>query len=139
MQTEVTSVVMRLTQFARDMRHQPTREEAIVWRWLRDRRFGDLKFRRQRPIGGYIVDFYCPELKLAIELDGRGHSQFAQDMYDVTRDCELSRLGVTVVRISNEKVRVEPTAAAETILVAVEKLRPSPGLRPPSPASGRGH
>jgi very-short-patch-repair endonuclease len=130
---------MRLTGYARDMRHQPTREEAIVWRWLRDRRFGQWKFRRQHPIGGYITDFYCADLKLAIELDGRGHTELATDMYDVTRDCELAKLGVTVIRIANEKVRVEPSAAAETILVAVEKLAPSPGLRPPSPVSGRGH
>ena len=98
--------MVKLTKFARDMRHRPTREEAIVWRWLRDRRFGELKFRRQHPIGGYIVDFYCAEIKLAMELDGRGHvADFAREMHDVNRDIELSKLGVTVLRVMNQDVR----------------------------------
>jgi len=49
------------------MRKAPTRSEDRVWSWLRDRRFGGYKFRRQHPVGDYIVDFYCSELKLAIE------------------------------------------------------------------------
>ena len=130
---------MKLIAYARDHRKHPTREEAKVWRWLRDRRFGDLKFRRQHPLIGYILDFYCAEIKLAIELDGRGHvADFASEMRDVYRDIELSKIGVTVLRVVNEDVRKRPEVVADRILAAVEKLVPSPGLRPPSPARGRG-
>ncbi|MGZ7042759.1 MAG: endonuclease domain-containing protein [Thermoanaerobaculia bacterium] len=55
---------------ARDMRQFPTRAEQRIWNWLRSRRFAGLKWRRQHPLGKYILDFYCPELKLALELDG---------------------------------------------------------------------
>ncbi|HEV8659207.1 MAG TPA: DUF559 domain-containing protein, partial [Thermoanaerobaculia bacterium] len=55
------------------MRKAPNRGEARLWSWLRNRRFGDYKFRRQHPIGNYVVDFYCRELKLVIELDGAKH------------------------------------------------------------------
>jgi very-short-patch-repair endonuclease len=129
---------MRLTKYARDMRHQPTHEEAIVWRWLRDRRFGHWKFRRQHPIGSYITDFYCADLKLAIELDGRGHTELATDMYDVTRDCELAKLGVTVIRIANEKVRVEPSATAETFSSPSRNSHPHPAFGHPLPQAGEG-
>jgi adenine-specific DNA-methyltransferase len=94
------------------------------------------------PIGDYIADFYCAELRLVIELDGHGHDQFGRQMYDIRRDGELSKLRVTVVRIANAQVRDEPLAVADRIVLAIERIRkerPSPGLRPPSPASGRGH
>src|SRR5205807_3851435 len=62
-----------IRQHARTMRHEPTKAERKLWRWLRDRRFGDHKFRRQYPVGRYVLDFYCHDLKLAIELDGSPH------------------------------------------------------------------
>jgi very-short-patch-repair endonuclease len=62
---------VKLIEYARENRKRPTREERVVWRWLRDRRFGELKFRRQHPLIGYILDFYCAEICLAIEIDGR--------------------------------------------------------------------
>ena len=58
---------------ARRSRHEPTMAEAAMWKLLRDRRLGDLKFRRQMPIAPYIADFCCPALKLIIELDGGVH------------------------------------------------------------------
>jgi len=99
------------------MRKSPTRSEAIVWRWLRDRRFGGWKFRRQYPIGPYIADFYCDRLSLVIELDGSGH-EFKVD-YDSERTSYLSNLGMQVVRIANKQVRRDPDAAADTIIAAI--------------------
>src|SRR5216683_5986126 len=58
---------------ARGMRRTPTRSEGRVWVWLRDRRFEGYKFRRQHSIGGYVLDFYCAALRLAIEVDGEHH------------------------------------------------------------------
>jgi len=61
------------TQRARNLRRKDTLPERIVWRWLRDRRFGGWKFRRQYPIGPFIADVYCDPLRLIIEIDGAGH------------------------------------------------------------------
>jgi very-short-patch-repair endonuclease len=65
----------QLRQRAKEMRRAPTRSENRLWSWLRDRRFDGYKFRRQYPIGRYVLDFYCAELKLAIEVDGRHHEE----------------------------------------------------------------
>jgi very-short-patch-repair endonuclease len=133
---------VRLSDRARDLRRNATKEERIVWRWLRDRRLRGLKFRRQHPILNYVADFYCVELKLIVEIDGRGHETPAEQHYDVRRACELSKIGVEIIRVRNEDVRKDSTATADTVIAAIERLRseyqPSPGLRPPSPASGRG-
>ena len=72
--------------FAQKLRKNQTRTEARLWARLRDRRLGGFKFRRQYPIGGYILDFYCPETHLAIELDGGGHAKDEQKEYDKKRD-----------------------------------------------------
>src|SRR2546428_8377682 len=78
----------RVRKNARSMRREPTRAEARLWSWLRDRRFFGHKFRRQHPAAGYILDFYCPELKLAIELDRRHHQASYMNEYE---SLELSR------------------------------------------------
>ncbi|HEX9406554.1 MAG TPA: endonuclease domain-containing protein [Thermoanaerobaculia bacterium] len=107
---------------ARDLRKYSTRAERIVWRWLRDRRFGGWKSRRQYPIGRYIADFYCDPLKLVIELDGSGHA--LKVAYDEERTRYLAALGIYVVRLLNMKVLSEPNAAADTIIAAILLRRP---------------
>ena len=92
----------RLKCFARRMRHAPTRGEERLWSWLRERQFRGCKFRRQYPAGRYILDFYCPALKLAIELDGRQHQEAWTTEYDFRRSRYLEGHGVRVLRISNE-------------------------------------
>jgi very-short-patch-repair endonuclease len=62
----------------------------------------NLKFRRQHPLFGYIVDFYCHELKLALELDGRHHAKPLQRKKDEARDAFLKTRGITIIRIRNE-------------------------------------
>jgi len=90
---------------ARNMRKLPTDAEARAWEMLRDRRCRGLKFRRQQVIQGLIVDFYCAEMRLAIELDGAVHDQ--QMEYDLERDKVLAAVGVRVVRVSNEELTRE--------------------------------
>jgi len=85
------------------MRRQPTKAESLLWSRLKGRRLG-VRFRRQHPIAGYIVDFYCAECRLAIELDGGGHAHDEQRRYDERRDRVLSRLGIDVVRVWNTDV-----------------------------------
>jgi very-short-patch-repair endonuclease len=89
-------------QFARALRQHPTRAEDILWRSLRGSRFNGAKFRRQVPIDRYVVDFYCHAAKLVVELDGKQHEWFAD--YDAGRTEILQRLGIRVVRFTNEEV-----------------------------------
>jgi very-short-patch-repair endonuclease len=90
---------------ARQMRKLPTDAEARAWEMLRGRRCLGLKFRRQQVILGLIVDFYCPEKRLALELDGEIHDH--QRGYDQARDALLAQGGIRVVRIRNEELSLE--------------------------------
>src|SRR5438094_10564821 len=87
---------------AKANRHEPTPAEATAWSLLRNRRCLGLKFRRQHVIRGFIVDFYCPELNLALEVDGTVHGQRNQAEYDEARSPPLRRAAVGGVRIGSE-------------------------------------
>ena len=106
---------------AREMRKNPTEPEALLWLWLRNRSFGDYKFRRQHPVGGYILDFYCAELKLAIELDGQYHD-FVAD-YDEMRTAYLRRQGIEVLRIANNELMKDSDSVNDTIQWAINKRK----------------
>ncbi|MDD5057177.1 MAG: endonuclease domain-containing protein [Sideroxydans sp.] len=93
----------KLTALARQNRKNPTAPEIKMWNEvLRMRHFSDYKFLRQKPIAGYIVDFYCAELCLAIEIDGDSHAESVE--YDAARTAALDALGITVVRYTNDDV-----------------------------------
>ena len=90
----------RLTAFARANRQQPTPAENLLWqKVLRGKQFGGYKFLRQKPIGPYVVDFYCAELKLVIEIDGDSHAE--QQKYDAARSLFLEQQGLRVLRYAN--------------------------------------
>ena len=108
---------------ARDMRQAPTGAEARVWRWLRDRRFDGYKFRRQVPVGPYILDFYCAELQLAVELDGVQHGTPCMSDYDSARTLFLRRRGIELVRMPNELTRGDGDAGAGCIRIAITQIR----------------
>lgn len=91
-----------LLQHARENRHNATLSEAMVWRALRNRRLCELKFRRQYIIDPYIVDFYCVEHKLVIEIDGSAHD--GQEQYDFKRQNYLELQGHNVIRFPAERV-----------------------------------
>jgi len=115
-----------------------------MWCWLRNRRFAGLKFRRQVPIGRYIVDFYCAELKLVIELDGAHHRSPGMDEYDDRRTCYLRRRGMRVLRIPNEVLIRDSEIVVEMIQEAIDRSTsrsPGPMIRsreiePPHPPVG---
>lgn len=88
-----------------------------MWRMVRGRRLGGFKFRRQRSIGPYIVDFYCSWAKLAIELDGSVHDNPARAEYDRERQEYLEAIGIRVVRFRNNEVLREPNRVAESLLM----------------------
>jgi very-short-patch-repair endonuclease len=111
---------------ARAMRHEPTRAENRLWSWLRDRRFDELKFRRQVPVGPYILDFYCAERQLAIEVDGRQHEQPDMIDYDSERSAYLQQQGIYVLRIPNEVLVKDAQMVAEMIRWAIAQSRAFP-------------
>ncbi len=92
----------------RQLRQAQTPAETFFWEMVRDRRFFGLKFRQQHQMGLYIVDFYCTERKLVIELDGPVHDEPRQHIYDNTRDEYLHSLGCTIFRIQNDFVLSAP-------------------------------
>jgi very-short-patch-repair endonuclease len=104
---------------AREMRHPQTPTEAALWRALRNRQTG-FKFRRQHPIYRFIIDFYCAEAKLLIEIDGESHFQPDQKEYDEARTEYLEGLGYRVIRFTNDDVKYNIQAVASEILRIVE-------------------
>jgi len=94
----------QLLQFAKSMRHTTTDAEHLMWQLLRAKRFMNLKFRRQHVIAPYILDFYCHEIGLVIELDGSQHGTDDAIEYDVERTKFLEAVGLTVVRYWNHDV-----------------------------------
>jgi very-short-patch-repair endonuclease len=94
----------KIIDHCRAMRTDPTRAEDKLWKGLRNRQLVGMKFRRQHFLGPYIVDFYCHEASLAIELDGSGHQDMDQADYDQIRSMELEGMGVKVIRFWNQEV-----------------------------------
>ena len=102
--------------YRKALRNHSTAAEAILWRCLKHSQVGGLKFRRQHSIGNYIMDFYCPSLKLAIELDGNIHNDRAVHEYDEARTRFLEENEITVMRFDNEHVYHYSGHIIETIL-----------------------
>ncbi|WP_343595252.1 endonuclease domain-containing protein [Acinetobacter sp.] len=94
----------QLLVFAKTMRSNATDAESLMWQLLRAKRFMNLKFRRQHVIAPYIVDFYCHEIGLVIELDGSQHGTDDGRAYDAERTKFLEALGLKVVRYWNNDV-----------------------------------
>ncbi len=113
---------------AKTLRSHQTKAEQRLWVRLRAHRFLGLKFKRQKPMGRYIVDFVCLEHRLIIELDGGQHTE--QAAYDQHRDAWLRSQGYTVLRFWNNDVMQQLESVLEQIR---STLSPDP-----SPTSGRG-
>lgn len=105
---------------ARRMRRKPTPAEAVMWSHLRARRLGGHKFRRQHPIDPYIVDFYCAQAGLVVEIDGDIHARQAE--YDRARTAWLEKKGLRVIRFTNTQVEQNLNGVLEDILAQVESL-----------------
>lgn len=107
-----------LTHFARQMRQEPTKAEKHLWFRLRHSQLGGYKFRRQHPIGPYIVDFCCVEKKLIVEADGDIHA--FQEKQDMERTQWLESEGYRVLRLANENILQQTEMVLEAILVACD-------------------
>ena len=102
-------------EYARELRHRTTEAEQKLWGLLRNRQLKGKKFRRQHAIANYVVDFYCNEAKLAIELDGNFHTETEAKEYDKSRTALLNEIGITVLRFWNEEVINEPSKVLQRI------------------------
>jgi very-short-patch-repair endonuclease len=120
---------------ARDLRRNMTRAERIIWQGLRAHRLSGMGFRRQTPIGPYIVDFVSHAAKVIIELDGGQHFEDASEARDAARDAYLRSKGFRVLRFNNYDVMTNREGVLTTI-AAVLGEAVAPSL--PSPASGGG-
>ena len=105
--------------FARSLRKQSTDAEHLMWRLLRSSQLDGFKFRRQHPIEKYVLDFYCHEARLGIELDGGQHNEPDERAKDEARSEFLKRKGITVVRFWNNEVLRETEGVLEKLLSAL--------------------
>ena len=89
---------------AASLRASTTKAEKLLWSKLRNKQLKGKKFRRQHPLSMYILDFYCHECKLVVELDGNFHNEIEQKKYDEERTKFLNELGIKVLRFWNHEV-----------------------------------
>jgi very-short-patch-repair endonuclease len=89
--------------------------EVLLWQAIRRKAVAGLRFRRQAPMGPFVLDFYCEEVRLAVEIDGYGHNMGDQPARDERRDAWLARRGVRVVRLPAELVLKDMDSAVRTI------------------------
>lgn len=108
-------------QRARELRKSLTPAEQKLWRYLRNRNLGGYKFRRQQPIGPFIADFYCAEVRLVVEVDGGVHLERAD--YDEARTMWLEEHGYHVIRFGNDEALTRLDEVAQEILSCCDRLK----------------
>jgi very-short-patch-repair endonuclease len=101
---------------ARQLRRNLSLPEGLLWRALR-RKPSSIKFRRQHPLGTYVLDFYCAQAKLAVEVDGLAHELGDRPERDATRDVFVRAQGIEVLRIPAADVLKSPEEVAEAIVM----------------------
>ncbi|MDN3514497.1 MAG: DUF559 domain-containing protein [Candidatus Brocadia sp.] len=122
----------KLKQRARELRKQGILSEVLLWNYLKGRKMKGYQFMRQKPVGEYIVDFYCSKLKLAIEIDGVSHD--GKLGYDRQRQSFLESLGITVLRFNDRDVKRDTVCVVMAIEGWIEKNNLPFGKRqPPDP------
>jgi very-short-patch-repair endonuclease len=109
---------------ARALRRAETPAEKVLWRWLRGRKLEGAKFRRQHPLGPFVVDFFSDDAGLVIEADGAGH--FPPPLRDQTRDRWLTAFGLTVLRFENCLILDHTAEVLERIRQAIRRSRLPP-------------
>ncbi|MGI8925413.1 MAG: endonuclease domain-containing protein [Tepidiformaceae bacterium] len=110
---------------ARRLRRPQTATEAALWEGLRDRRFLGLKFRRQHAIHNFVLDFYCPELQLAIEVDGPVHDDQEQRTRDHDRQQSMEARGIRFIRIPTASITANIDDVISQLATSISPLRSS--------------
>lgn len=117
---------------AKALRANLTPAERRLWEALRGRRLSGLRFRCQHPVGPFVLDFWCPERKLAVEVDGDVHDTPDQAAYDAFRTEQLNAFGYRVVRVRNEEVFHDLPGVLARIAACASLPEAGPGCPPPS-------
>ena len=112
---------VHLVDNARRLRREATDAEGLLWQRLRDRRFGGFKFRRQAPLPPYILDFYCSQARVAVELDGGQHAETAPALADEARSALLAKKGIRVLRFWNDEALRDPEGVTESLWAALQE------------------
>ena len=133
--TQMTYAPKKTVARARDLRRTMTLPEVLLWQQIRGRRLDGIRFRRQHPIGPHILDFFCEDARLAVEVDGESHSQAEAVEHDNRRTEWLNARGISVVRIPARDVLSELAAVVDHIQRQVRD-QPPPPLRGPPPPMG---
>jgi very-short-patch-repair endonuclease len=107
---------------ARNLRRVMTEAEKVLWEYLKNRKAGGGKFRRQHPLGSYIADFYCHEKRLVVEVDGEIHLNPETAEKDENRTAVLERYGIEVIRFSNQEVLENAQSVVQSIIQKLNKL-----------------
>ena len=110
------------TQLAKEFRKNPTKSEKIMWNALRNRQFLNLKFRRQYLVNGYLIDFYCSELKLAVEVDGPIHSQKEQTENDQARQNIIEKKNIKFFRVKSKAIESNINQVLKELDVFIKEL-----------------
>lgn len=110
----------KLKQFARNLRNNSTLSEVLLWEQIKGKSLG-VQFHRQVPIDEFIVDFYCHELMLAIEIDGNSHNYKYE--YDISRQGRLEELGVKFIRFEDLEVKKDMNNILRALEIKIEELK----------------
>ena len=112
-----------LKKLAKEMRNISTLSEILLWKCIQKKKVKGYTFLRQKPLLNYIVDFYCHELKLIIELDGWVHGEDEQRKHDATRELYLKKQGYHIIRYRNEQIKYEFNAVMDDIVSRITLLQ----------------
>ncbi|OFY60443.1 MAG: hypothetical protein A2V46_10625 [Bacteroidetes bacterium RBG_19FT_COMBO_42_7] len=107
---------------AKELRKDETEAEKKLWTKLNRNQILGLQFRRQHPINVFVADFYCPKIKLVIEVDGSIHEIFEYEAHDIGRSEVLNDFGITVIRFTNEQILNDLNGTVKQIESCVRKL-----------------
>jgi len=107
---------------AHGLRKNMTKAEIIVWEKLKNRKLFKVRFRRQHPVDIFVVDFYCHELKLAVEIDGGIHLAKEISEYDNGRTYDIEKFGIRIIRFTNEQVLNNIDIVQQEILIKIHEL-----------------
>jgi very-short-patch-repair endonuclease len=121
---------------ARTFRREMTLPEVLLWQSLRGGRLEGLRFRRQHPIGAYILDFFCSEASLAVEIDGNSHDHAERALHDGVRDSWLGKQGIIVLRFAACDV-LDETKRPDVLTTIAAAAAPSTAFGGPPPPAAR--
>ena len=114
----------------RQLRRQMPKAEVVLWTQLKGKKMQGYKFRRQYGVGPYVLDFYCPKLRLAIEIDGDSHFQTGAEEYDRDRQALIEKLGIRFLRFTNLDVYKSLNGVLEKVADTVQRIEKDAAAQP---------